>query len=91
MQSMLKSAKYIVPFVGFTEEPYLLLFKYIPVCLEHVLFHKTKTHLSSSAVVKIAKDIACVMRDIHANNIVHLDLKPGKQSIQVIKQSQRFN
>ena len=73
----LRNRSYIVPFVGFSEDPHLLIFKYVPVCFDKVLQDKT-SDISLLGLIKIAKDIACGMRDIHANNIVHFDLKPGK-------------
>ena len=74
--NLLRERSYIAPFVGFTEEPSLLIFKYVPVCFSDVL--QNASNVSMHWLVKIARDIACGMQDIHANNIVHFDLKPGK-------------
>ena len=68
----------MVPFVGYAEEPAILIFKYIPVCFVDVL--KDKSFISLQNLVRIAKDIALGMRDIHVNNIIHFDLKPGKNT-----------
>ena len=74
---MLKDSKFIVPFVGFTEDPMYLVFKFVPLTLSNILRNRRDSSVSS--LVNIARDIACGMRDIHANNIVHFDLKPGKK------------
>ena len=86
---MLHTSPYIVPFVGYTETPTQLIFKYVPICLGNVL--RDKTFSSIQILVKIARDIACGMRDIHANNIIHFDLKPGNTFSQFNNDSKRFN
>ena len=76
---MCRNSSYIVPFVGYSEDPCLLVFKYMPVCLSAVLDNRTFSSLAS--LVLVARDIARGMRNIHANNIVHFDLKPGKNTV----------
>ena len=80
MASLPANIPYLIKFIGFSENPMVIVMKYYPFSLKNLM---TLEGFETSPILsnKIAHDIAAGMFHLHSNGILHLDLKPRKSEI----------
>jgi serine/threonine protein kinase len=70
----------IAYFVGYCESPSAIIMKFYPRSLANAL-NIPSMQFSSLTCVQIARDVACGLMEMHRREMIHFDLKPGKNYI----------
>ena len=78
--SSLPKSPFLVQFIGYSENPMTITMKYYPASLKLLLEHSV-FEFDNAICIKIAYEIAEGMRLLHEAGILHLDLKPCKDSL----------
>ena len=78
IMSALPNSHNIIRLIGYSNEPMAIVMKFYSYNLK-ALISKVDFAVTPEIIFKIAHDLSFGLNVIHSSNILHLDVKPGKQ------------
>ena len=73
----------VVQFVGYSDAPLAIVMKYYPISLKDMV-KQIQFEKESFVAMKIVYDVSTGMSHIHENGVLHLDLKPRMELLQLL-------